>query len=394
MQYRTDQKSGNKLSVLGLGCMRFPRKLGVIDAQETERIVMGAVERGVNYFDTAYIYPGSEEALGTILAKHGVREKVYVASKLPLVLCKNGGDFDRFFGKELERLKTGYIDYYLLHMLTDRASWERLCGWGIREWLAEQKAGGRIRHIGFSFHGIRDEFLALLDVYDWELCQIQYNYSDENYQAGVAGLKKAHEKGLPVVIMEPLLGGKLAGSLPEAASEAFRRVDPAQSNAAWALRWLWEQAEVTLVLSGMSEFRQLAENAALADSAAAGMLSDAERDAYRLVVAEFNKSYKIRCTGCNYCMPCPRGVNIPSCFAAYNTSFSLGFSAGMQQYTTSTGATSIKPSGAGLCVQCGKCETHCPQRLPIRESLKAVRNRMEPWWYRAGVGIFRRVTGR
>ncbi|WP_238580002.1 aldo/keto reductase, partial [Treponema endosymbiont of Eucomonympha sp.] len=177
----------------------------------------------MNYFDTAYIYPGSEEALGTILAKHGVREKIYVASKLPLVLCKNGGDFDRFFGKELERLKTGYIDYYLMHMLTDRASWERLCDWGIREWLAEQKADGRIRHIGFSFHGIRDEFLSLLDVYDWELCQIQYNYSDENYQAGVAGLKKAHEKGLPVVIMEPLLGGKLAGSLPEAVSEAFRR---------------------------------------------------------------------------------------------------------------------------------------------------------------------------
>ncbi|WP_187150935.1 4Fe-4S dicluster domain-containing protein, partial [Treponema endosymbiont of Eucomonympha sp.] len=185
-------------------------------------------------------------------------------------------------------------------------------------------------------------------------------------------MKKAHEKGLPVVIMEPLLGGKLAGSLPEAVSEAFRRVDPARSNAAWAFRWLWEQAEVTVVLSGMSEFRQLAENAALADSAAAGMLSDTERDAYRLVIAEFNKSYKIRCTGCNYCMPCPRGVNIPSCFAAYNTSFSLGFFAGMQQYTTSTGATSIKPSGAGLCVQFGKCETHCPQRLPIRESLKAV----------------------
>jgi predicted aldo/keto reductase-like oxidoreductase len=394
MQYRLDNRTGNKLSVLGFGCMRLPRNMGGTDMQKTERLIMDAVERGVNYFDTAYIYPGSEEALGTVLAKHGVREKVYIASKLPLVICKGPEDFDRFFEKELERLNTGYIDYYLLHMLSDMRLWEKFKNWGIEQWLEKKRSQGKIRQIGFSFHGMQQEFLSLLDAYDWDFCQIQYNYSDENYQAGVVGLKAAAEKNIPVIIMEPLLGGKLANGLPSKAVDLFREADSSLSPASWALRWLWNQKEVTVVLSGMNEETQLNENILTAEQALPGMLTETEHETFRKVLKVFNDSYKIHCTGCNYCMPCPQNVNIPACFSSYNTSFSLGRFAGIQQYMTSTGATSEQRSGAGLCVQCGKCEKHCPQKLPIRDNLKEVYKRMEPLWFRWGLGIARTVLGK
>ncbi|MDR3284132.1 MAG: aldo/keto reductase [Treponema sp.] len=394
MQFRTDKKSGGKLSILGMGCMRFPRNLGVTDTKEAERLILGAIERGVNYFDTAYIYPGSEEVLGAVLAKAGARGKVSIATKLPLVLCRSGADFDKFFDKELERLQTDYVDYYLMHMLTDMALWDKFRSWGIEDWLAEKKRRGQIRQAGFSFHGQRDEFLRLLDAYPWELCQIQYNYSDENYQAGVTGLKKAAQMGLPVVVMEPLLGGKLAGGLPPDAAALFKQANQALSPAGWALRWLWNQSEVTVVLSGMNALGQLEENAALAESSVPGMLTDAEHAVYREVLEVFNKSYKIHCTGCNYCMPCPKNVNIPGCFAAYNTSYSIGFVAGMQQYMTSSVPTSDNTGRAVQCVECGKCEKHCPQHIAIRRELKAVRRRLEPWWLRLGIGAARAFLGR
>jgi predicted aldo/keto reductase-like oxidoreductase len=309
MQYRIDKKSGNRLSVLGFGCMRFPRSLGAIDMRKTEALIREAVARGVNYFDTAYMYGGSEEALGTVLWRNGLRDKVYIATKLPLISCRGSGDFDKFFNKELERLRTDHIDYYLLHMLTGINQWEQFRDWGIEAWMAEKKKSGQIRQMGFSFHGSRDEFLKLLDVRPWDFCQIQYNYSDENFQAGVAGLKKAAET-MPVIIMEPLLGGKLAAP-PRLAAEIFAKAGPDQSPAAWALNCVWNQEEPTVVLSGMNEEGQLTENLAWADKSRPGMLSAAEQEAYRRVIALLNAAYKIRCTGCNYCMPCPRNVNIP-----------------------------------------------------------------------------------
>jgi predicted aldo/keto reductase-like oxidoreductase len=394
MQYRRDTKSGNNLSVLGMGCMRFPKNLGAVDMRKTEQLVLEAIAGGVNYFDTAYIYPGSEEALGAILEKNKVREKVYIATKLPIVVCRKPEDFDKFFNKQTERLRTTHIDYYLLHMLTDTASWEKLCRWGIREWIEGKKKSGAIGRLGFSFHGIQDEFLKLLDDYPWDFCQIQYNYAGENFQAGVRGLKKAAAQGIPCVIMEPLLGGKLVTNLPREARALFKKADPQFSPAAWGLRWLWDQDEVTLVLSGMSEPGQLRENCALAARALPGMLTPGERETFRKVLALFNESYKIRCTGCNYCMPCPRHVNIPACFAAYNTSYSMGLVQGMQQYTTSAAVTSEHTSGAGRCVKCGNCEKHCPQRLPIVASLQRVRRRLEPFWYRGIISLARFFLGK
>jgi predicted aldo/keto reductase-like oxidoreductase len=406
MQYRRDIKSGNSLSILGFGCMRFPRSFGSIDLKKTETLIMEAINGGVNYFDTAYIYGGSEEALGTVLERNHVRDKVYIASKLPLVLVRNPEDFDKFFNKELERLKTDHIDYYLMHMLTDRNQWSKLCSQGIEGWIAEKKKTGQIRQIGFSFHGSQDEFLKLLDLYPWEFVQIQYNYTGENYQAGKAGLLKAAGLGLPVMVMEPLLGGKLAAGLPPAAAAIFKKAgksaDPSvvqgialsetageRSPAEWALRWVWDHKETTLLLSGMNAPEQLAENLRIADGALPETIDAPEREVYARVLEVFNSSYKVRCTGCNYCMPCPRNVNIPGCFSAYNTSFSLGWIQGMQQYATSATLTSRQYGGAGNCVDCGKCEEHCPQKLPIRASLKLVRKRMEPLPVRLGIAAAR-----
>ncbi|MDR1029501.1 MAG: aldo/keto reductase [Treponema sp.] len=393
MQFRLDKQSGNKLSVLGFGCMRFPRNLGTIDMQKTSNLIIEAINKGVNYFDTAYMYPGSEEALGGILEKYKVRGKVYIATKLPLVLLRGPKDFDKLLAKQLERLRTSYIDYYLMHMITDTELWEKLRGWGIEDWIQEQKKNGRIKRIGFSFHGSQQEFLKLIDAYPWEFCQIQYNYSDENFQAGKVGLKKAAEK-MAVMVMEPLLGGKLATGLPREAVDIFKKAHPGMSPVGWALRWIWDQREVCLLLSGMQEPRQLEENLQLATKAYPQMLTGEEHKIYLQVLQVFNKAYKIRCTGCNYCMPCPQGVNIPGCFAAYNTSFSMGFVSGMQQYMTSTGITSERMSGPRLCVKCGKCETHCPQGIPIIRSLVAVRKRMEPLVFWGIILLVRALLGK
>jgi predicted aldo/keto reductase-like oxidoreductase len=379
VQYRIDKKSGNKLSILGFGCMRFPRNIAGLDMRKAEELVMRSIEGGVNYFDTAWMYPGSEEALGAIFYFFYVREKVYIATKLPLILVKTPADFDKYFNHSLKRLRTSYIDYYLLHMVTDMEQWEKLKGWGIADWIAEKKKAGQIRQIGFSFHGSCSDFLKLIDDYDWEISLIQYNYSDENFQAGVTGLKKAAEK-MPVIIMEPLLGGRLAAGLPPGAVAVFKKHNAHLSPAAWALNWVWNQEEAALLLSGMSDMTQLEENLNLAETARAGMLGEPEQAAYREALAVINRACKIRCTGCNYCMPCPCGVNIPGCFSAYNAVYSMGYVAGMHQFVTSTGLTSEHSGSPSQCVQCGKCETHCPQNLPIMRQLKQVERLMEPLW--------------
>lgn len=389
MQYRIDSKSGNKLSALGFGCMRFPR-----DAAKTEKLILTAIERGVNYFDTAYIYGNSEVTLGEILHKNKVREKVYLATKLPHQKCKSYADFDRLFAEQLERLKTDYIDYYLIHNISEADSWRGLCELGIEQWIVEKKASGQIRQIGFSFHGAQNGFLSLLDAYAWDFCQIQYNYMDENYQAGRTGLQKAHAKGLPVIIMEPLLGGKLATGLPERAVKLFRDVDPKLSAAAWAFRWLWNQPEVTVVLSGMNGEDQLEDNLKTAETAAVGLLSEKEAAVFTPVVAALREAYKIPCTGCNYCMPCPQGVNIPGCFAAYNTRSAMGFAPGFTQYITSTGANHPEKVYSGRrCVQCGVCEKKCPQHIEIIKTLDTVTKRMEPFWFGPAMKLINKIMG-
>jgi predicted aldo/keto reductase-like oxidoreductase len=347
--------------------------------QKTEELIMRSIELGVNYFDSAWIYPGSEETAGAVFEKNRVRDKVYIATKLPLVMTKKPEDFDRFFDQSLQRLKTDYIDYYLLHMLTDTEQLRTLKNWGIEDWIERKKKKGQIRQIGFSFHGSGSEFLKILDDYDWEFCQIQYNYSDENFQAGAAGLHAAAKK-MPVIIMEPLLGGKLANGLPKDAIKIFQAADANLSPAGWALNWLWSQEEVTTVLSGMNALDQLEENVRLADAAQTGMIGDAEKAAYAGVLESVKRTCKIRCTGCNYCMPCPVGVNIPGSFSAYNVMYAMGYVEGMKQFITSTGFTSEKSGSPSLCVKCGKCESHCPQNISIMNELVNVKKQMEPWW--------------
>jgi predicted aldo/keto reductase-like oxidoreductase len=298
MQYRDDPKSGKQLSALGFGCMRFPRGIN-IDLAKSEKLIIEAIEKGVNYFDTAYIYGGSEDTLGEILRRNKLRDKIYIATKLPHGNCKRYEDFDRIFNEQLNRLHTETIDYYLVHNLSDMEEWNRAVALGIEKWIAEKKASGQIRQIGFSFHGAQAEFLKILDAYAWEFCQIQYNYMNENYQAGLKGLRQAHEKGMPVIIMEPLLGGKLANGVPISGVSLMREVNPEASPAAWALKWLWNQPEVTVVLSGMNAPNQVADNIRAADNSAVGTMTGSELAVIEKVKGIFQENYRIPCTGCN-----------------------------------------------------------------------------------------------
>ena len=380
MRYRAD-KYGNEISALGFGCMRFLRSGGGIDMAQTERQILSAIDAGVNYFDTAYIYPGSEAALGEILAKHRLRQKVYIATKLPHYLIKSREGMEKLFAEHLKRLQTDYIDYYLMHMLTDVQTWEKLKKLGILEFLEEKKKSGAIRQIGFSYHGNSDMFCKLVDAYDWDFCQIQYNYMDENTQAGRRGLQYAHSKGLPVIIMEPLRGGKLANRLPQKALEEFEKHPRGYTPVQWALRWLWNQKEVTCVLSGMNSMEMLADNVQTASTAQIGELGREEEEMLARVVAAINANMKVGCTGCSYCMPCPKGVDIPGAFAAYNRLASEGKFAGLKEHFMCSAVRQVS-TAAYNCIGCGKCESHCPQSIPIRLELKNVQKALEGPLYR------------
>ncbi len=395
MQFRTNLKNGNELSALGFGCMRFPNTAGRIDIDSSERLVLKAVENGVNYFDTAYMYSGNEAALGEIFSRNpGLRGKVNIATKLPTPRCKTKADFDTYFNRSLERLCTNYIDYYLVHNVTSAKAWDRLQALGLNEWIAEQKKTGRIANIGFSYHGPEADFPVLLDSFDWDFCQIQYNYMNENYQAGTAGLKAAAERGLPVIVMEPLLGGKLASELPKEARDilfdAGINVDPVRL----ALRWVWNHPEVTVVLSGMNTQEQLAQNVEIAETAFPGLLHESEKAAIDAARKNIAENYKVPCTGCGYCLPCPKGVNIPMCFAAYNTSFAHGWYQGMHQYITASGAMVGDAHFASDCVRCGACAEKCPQHIQIPDELTSVKRRLQipglPTMVKAGIRIMSR----
>ena len=380
MQYRKD-KYGNPLSVLGFGCLRFPQKGGKIDMEETEREIMEAYRLGVNYYDTAYVYTGSEAALGQILEKNQIREKVHIATKLPHYLVKSRSEMEKMFREELKRLQTDYVDYYLMHMLNDPGAWERLKEMGIEEWIAEKKSSGEIRQIGFSYHGNAETFCQVVDCYDWDFCQIQYNYLDENSQAGRKGLHHAHAKGLPVIIMEPLRGGRLVNLLPERAKKIMADFKIRRTPAQWAFRWLWNQKEVTVVLSGMNSMDMVRENVETAGQTQVGDMTPEEEEMLSRVVKAIYADLKVGCTGCGYCMPCPKGVDIPGTFSAYNRRYAEGWYPAMKEYFMCT-ALRKKSAAAANCVKCGKCEKHCPQNIPIREKLQEARKVLENPVYR------------
>lgn len=381
MQYRIDPKGGERISALGLGCMRFPvSALGRPDQRAAERIIARAVERGITYLDTAYLYPGNEACVGAALEHLGLRDRVLLATKLPHASCKAPEDFDRTFAEQLRRLRTDRIDYYLMHNITSPAQWERLRGLGIEGWIERQKAAGRIRHIGFSYHGSAPDFPVMLDAFDWDFCQIQYNYANERYQAGTAGLMAAAARGMAVFVMEPLLGGRLAGKLPDSAKRLLEEAGSERlaTPAAWALTWVWDHPEVTMLLSGMTSPEEVDENAGLAEAALPHSMTPSELEAVARVVGEFERFNRVPCTGCNYCMPCPRRINIPGCFSAYNASFAHGYFTGLSQYFTASGVRTATPKLASGCVGCGACARHCPQQIDIPARMQDVRRRFEP----------------
>ncbi|MBP5198466.1 MAG: aldo/keto reductase [Lachnospiraceae bacterium] len=380
MQYRKD-KYGNEISVLGYGCMRFSQTAGIVDVNKAEKEILSAIEGGINYFDTAYIYPGSEAALGEILSRNSLRDKVKIATKLPHYMLKKPEDMDKYFSEQLSRLKTDHVDYYLMHMLTDIKTWNRLKDMGILSWLEEKKKSGAIGQIGFSYHGNSDMFCELIDDYDWDFCQIQYNYLDENSQAGKTGLHHAASKGIPVVIMEPLRGGKLVNNLPKEAISLFENYSVKRSPAEWALRWLWNQPEVTCVLSGMNSMEMVDENMRIASNAPVGNLSDDDLELLAKIVKAINQSMRVGCTGCRYCMPCPKNVDIPGTFAAYNRQASDGKLTALREYFMCTGLRKDY-TGPGNCIECGKCEQHCPQHIEIRKELKNAKRSLEGPVYR------------
>ena len=381
MQYRKDKK-GNEISVLGYGCMRFTKKGNAVDLDKAEQELMTAIRAGVNYLDTAYVYPANETAVGELLSRNHCREEIYLATKLPHYLIKSAEGAERMFQEQLRRLKTDHIDYYLMHMLTDIPTWEKLKGLGVAQWIEEKLASGQIRNIGFSYHGNADMFMRLVDAYDWDFCQIQYNYMDEHSQAGVKGLRYAHQKGLPVIIMEPLRGGRLVELLPESAKELFRREGECRTPAELAFKWLYDQPEVTCVLSGMNSMEMVEQNLKTASDAFVGCLTDEDAALIEQVKREIAQKVKVGCTGCGYCMPCPRGVDIPGAFRCYNAVYSEGKRSGRRDYLQCT-AFRKETSSASQCIDCGKCESHCPQQIEIRRELKNAAAELENLRYKA-----------
>ena len=387
MQYRND-RHGHPISLLGYGCMRFTKKGNSIDLAKAEEEIMAAYHQGVNYFDTAYIYGGSEVALGKIVVKNGIRHDISIATKLPQYLIKSKAGIEKYFTEQLERLQTDYIDYYLMHMLTDIGAWEKLKRLGIEDWIEEKKKTGAIKNVGFSFHGNTEKFLEILDAYDWDFCQIQYNYMDEHSQAGVKGLKAAAAKKIPVIIMEPLRGGKLVGMLPESAKELIASYKVKRSPAEWAFRWLYNQPEVTCVLSGMNSLSMVEENCAIASDTKENSFTSEDFALIEQIKEEIKKKTKVGCTACGYCMPCPKGIDIPTAFRCYNQMYTENKHSGRFEYLQCL-AYNKDRADIKECVECGKCESHCPQHIAIRKELKEARKALLPVHYRIMTNVMR-----
>jgi len=375
MQYRQVPKNGDKLSALGFGAMRLATKRMSIDEERATRQIRSAIDNGVNYIDTAVPYHGgeSERFLGRAL-QEGYREKVKLATKLPPWSVKTRNDMDRILEIQLKKLQTDHIDYYLLHGL-EAGHWKRLLEFGVLEFLDSAKAAGKITNAGFSFHGDRKTFKEIIDTYDWIFCQIQYNFLDETNQAGTEGLRYAAAKNIAVMVMEPLRGGMLAGKLPADVEQVYREAGTKQSAAAWALRWVWNHPEVTVVLSGMNDEAHIAENLKTCEEALPGSMTADDLATVEKVAATYRKLIKVGCTGCAYCMPCPFGVNIPQCFSMYND-YSMGLNRMMTRgfYGMQLMGGMAVPADASLCRDCGKCVKACPQKIAIPEELKKVRS--------------------
>ncbi|MFI3228834.1 MAG: aldo/keto reductase [Bacillota bacterium] len=374
MLYRSLTKNGEKVSLLGYGCMRLPNKRGNIDKELAFEQMRYAYDNGVNYYDTAYFYHGgkSEGILGEFVKRNDIRDKIYIADKLPFALTNKTGSIINIFNNQLKRLDTEYIDFYLMHALGSFANWERLKELGVVEFIAEKKQSGQIKNIGFSFHGKQEEFMKIIEDYEWDFCQIQYNYLDVNYQAGRAGLARAKELGIGVIVMEPLRGGALAAKAPEAVLKLLQEKEGKKSAAYWALRFVMNHEGIGTVLSGMNDVKHIAENIAVASVTTENSMSDYEHGVIDEVTAIYKELMKVPCTGCNYCMPCPAGIEIPSIFSQYNSKYFFGKNKmrETQYIARSVGLIGGKKMGANVCIKCGKCVSKCPQFIDIPTMLQ------------------------
>ena len=371
MEKRLFEKLGIKTSLLGFGCMRLPVKDGKIDRERTAAMFDTAYNAGVNYFDTAYPYHGGESELvvGELLKKYD-RSSYFLATKLPCWEIHSLQDAKDMLEKQLNRLQKDYIDFYLLHAL-NRGSFREMVSYGVPEYLAEMKEQGKIRYFGFSFHDEYDAFEEIVNYRDWDFCQIQYNYMDRYDQAGERGMKLCIEKGIPLVIMEPIKGGTLA-TLPEEVMTGLRAIRPDASPASWALRFVGSRPIVHVILSGMSAEDQLADN--LNTFTDFEPLSEAEEKAIEETAAAIRARVRIGCTGCRYCMPCPNGVDIPKNFRIWNNYGMYGNVNSARWQWGHDISADAKPDN---CLGCGACEAACPQQLPIIESLQLCREEMD-----------------
>ncbi len=381
MLYRTVPKNGDELSILGFGCMRLPMtKERQIDEPRATRQVRDAIDRGVNYLDTAWPYHAgeSENFLGRALTD-GYRDKVKIATKLPSWMIKNREDMDTYLNAQLEKLQTDHIDYYLLHGLAGD-QWDHLDSLGVTDFLDKAKGDGRIVNPGFSFHGVLGDFKRIVDVYPWIFCQIQYNYLDEKNQAGTEGLEYAASRDLGVVIMEPLRGGNLGLPTPPPEVDAiWQKADKKRTPVEWALRWVWNHPEVTVVLSGMNEEDHIQENLAIVQAALPNSLTEDELKLIEEAGRKYRTLMKVACTGCGYCMPCPSDVAIPRCFEVYNKMHMFGneVEAKFSYALSMGGAFSGIPSFASQCVRCEECLEKCPQHIEIPDILEIVAEEFE-----------------
>lgn len=379
---RLIKKTGDKIFPLGLGCMRLPTKGNSIDKEKAKELLFTAIDNGVNFLDTGYNYHGgeSESFLGETLTEE-YRSKVKISTKLPVWTVRKREDMEEILDKQLLNLQINCIDYYFLHNLSLK-SLKHLIKKGVFDFLEENKARGKIKNVGFSYHGSKDDLKEVIDIYDWDMCMVQYNYFDDNIQVSYEGIKYAHSKGLGIFVMEPLKGGILSGKMPEKVEKIFKNTDDTKSNVYWALSWVLNHSEIDCVLSGMGDLNQLNENITITKNLKPNSLSPNELKTIEDAKSVMEDMLEINCATCGYCMNCPNGVDIPQCFQIYNEKFLFNKKRGpisqsfMNYYMVLSGIMD-KPAYAGLCDGCGKCLRKCPQHLDIPEELNKVSKEFE-----------------
>ena len=379
MQYRLIKKTGDEIFPLGFGVMRLPVKNGKIDRNKAKELIYRAINQGVNFIDTAYLYGDSETFLGEVLQGE-YKNKVKICTKLPAINVRKYDDMEEILSEQLKRLQRDSIDYYLIHAV-DLKAMNRLFKKDLIKFLNKAQSEGKIKHIGFSYHGPKEEFPMLIDAYDWDVVMVQYNYFDENVQASIEGIEYAASKDMGILVMEPLKGGILAGKMPSEAEEIFKKANPNKSSAQWAMEWVLNNRNITCVLSGMNSFEQLGENLEIAYKTTPLSMSFDDLETVELVKRVMRNSLKINCSTCGYCMPCPQGVNIPECMKIYNEKFLFDHNGFVNQsrvdYFQYVGGIMGNSGNAGKCNGCGKCLRKCPQKLDIISELKKVKKEFE-----------------